>query len=355
MAYPSEISFNQLLAALLDSETPLSPRYLYRLSDLEADEISQLATVWPQVPDWRRVALMEDIEELNQDNYLLSFEAFCCFATGDAEPKVRASAIRTLWEYESRGLIPLFLNLLTTDNNEEVRAMAAEGLARFVYAGELEELPPPLLQQIEDSLLNAFHHDEALSVRRAALEALGFSSRDEVPSLIEEAFASEDAQWKASALSAMGRSADTVWQPQVLSMLESDLPLLRREAARAAGALELAAARPYLLELLDDPDEDTRLASIWSLSQIGGQGVRQALLKLYRDSTDEQELELLEDALDNLAFTEGSLPLEMFDFSSTNETADLDGWDKEIDLAEEWDEWDEEEEWDDEDYEDDEE
>jgi len=51
-------------------------------------------------------------------------------------------------------------------------------------------------------------------------------------------------------------------------MLDSPLPSLRAEAARAAGELEIGAAASRLLELLDDPDEATRLASIWSLSQL---------------------------------------------------------------------------------------
>jgi HEAT repeat protein len=108
----------------------------------------------------------------------------------------------------------------------------------------------------------------------------------------------------------------------VLSMLQSNLPLLRMEAARAAGELELADALPLLLDLLDDPDENTRQASIWSLSQIGGEGAQEALERLYEDAEDEDELELLESALDNLTFTQGVKLMPLFELPDEEQTGD---------------------------------
>lgn len=332
MQSPAEIPFNQLLDALLDAETPLNPRYLYRLSDLEKAELEQLEKVWHRVPAWRRLALMEDIEELNEVDMLLSFESFSRFALRDEDPKVRVVALRTLWDYEETSLIPLFLEMLAGDKNEEVRAAAASALGRFIYAGELDEIPEKTLHQIEDVLLDTVTGNDAVEVRRSALESLGFSSREEVDGLIRNAFASEDKYWKASALLAMGRSANQEWQPQVLAMLKSNLPLLRSEAARAAGELEISEALPLLFELLDDPDENTRQASIWSLSQIGGEGVREALQQLYEEADNEQDAAFLESALDNLAFNEGIQMMPLFDFPE----ADGDGdWYEEYD--EDWD------------------
>jgi HEAT repeat protein len=87
-------------------------------------------------------------------------------------------------------------------------------------------------------------------------------------------------------------------------MLENPHPAIRTEAARAAGELELASARQSLLGLLQDDEEDVRMAAIWSLSQIGGRGVREALEEIQEETEDEDEAEYLENALDNLAFTE---------------------------------------------------
>jgi HEAT repeat protein len=143
----------------------------------------------------------------------------------------------------------------------------------------------------------------------------------------------EDKEWIASALFAMGRSANECWQDQVLAMLESNLPILRQEAARAAGELEIRDAVPLLIELLDDPDQNTRLASMWSLSQIGGEGVRDILEQLYEEADDDTEVDLLEASLDNLAFTEDSILMPFFDFPEDDEF-DVGDADDVIDLLE---------------------
>jgi HEAT repeat protein len=330
MQSPGEIPFQKLLDALLDVETALNPRFLYRLSDLEGPELELLRTAWPKIPVWRRQALLEDIQELNESDMLLSFESLGRFALQDEDAKIRLLAVQILWEFEERSLIPVFVRLMTTDQDSEVRAAAASALGRFVYAGEIDDLPQTTLHGIEDALLEVTNGNDAPEVRRSALEALGYSSRDEVQPLVEKAFASDDKYWKASALSAMGRSANQQWQPTVLAMLHSNLPILRSEAARAAGELELSEAVPLLIELLDDPDDNTRQASIWSLAQIGGEGVRDTLQALYDANDNEKELELLESALDNLTFNEGLQLIPMFDFPEAED--DEEDWYEEYDL-----------------------
>jgi len=96
------------------------------------------------------------------------------------------------------------------------------------------------------------------------------------------------------------------------------LPLLRRQAARAAGELELSEAIPQLIELLDDPDDESRLASIWSLSQIGGEGVREILEKMWDAADNDRDFDFLESALDNLTFTEEVQLIPLFDFPETD-------------------------------------
>ena len=319
----ADISIQQLSDALLDIDKPLPPRFLYRLSDLEPADLEKLDSIWLQLPLWRRQGLMEDIEELSSKDTLLDYVAFSRFALKDEDPKVRLLAVNTLWDYEQTDLIPTLLDLFVTDSDADVRAAAAGGLARYVYAGEIEEIPQAKLKKIEEALLAALkNQDTPPQVQRAALESLGYSSRDEVPALIKNAFASKDKHWIASALFAMGRSASSEWQPEVMSMLQSNLPALRMEAARAAGELELADALPLLLEMLDDPDENTRQASIWSLSQIGGEGAQEALEHLYEEAEDEDELELLESALDNLTFTQGVKLMPLFELPDEEHAGD---------------------------------
>jgi hypothetical protein len=86
------------------------------------------------------------------------------------------------------------------------------------------------------------------------------------------------------------------------------------EAVRAAGQLELGSAREELLKILEDfadLDVDLKAALVWSLSQIGGDGVQEALDQLYDETEDDDEAEYIEAALDNLQFTDSGGDLTM--------------------------------------------
>ena len=313
MKTPDEIPFQQLLDALLDVDNPLPSRYFYRLSDLDGEEIDQLSQIWEKMPAWRRKALMEDIETIGQTDFLLSFEAIARLAIRDAEPAVRLPAIHTLWDYEDHHLIPIYLEFMQEDEDIQVRAASATALGKYVYLGEIDELPIDTQRNIEDHLLAATTGGDDKLVRRRALESLGYSGRTEIPPLIEAAYASNDKDWVVSALFAMGRSMHEGWETLVLEKLDSNLPAVRAEAARAAGELELSEAVSTLIELLDDPNDDVREACIWSLSEIGGEGVREALENLYEETEDEEEAEFIDNALDNLAFTEDTELFALFD------------------------------------------
>jgi HEAT repeat protein len=311
---PSEIPFQKVLDALLDADTTLAPSYLYRLSDLDGPNLDRLKKIWPQIPTWRRQAMMEDVEELSRSDTLLYFPVLACLAARDEDPKVRLHAVRTLWDYEEDYQVALLLDILNQDDDAQVRDAAAAALGHFIFLGEIEELSQDKLKQIEDTLLAVVNGTDAEHVRQTALEALGFSSRAELPALIEAAYDSGDNDWIASALFAMGRSANEIWQDKVLAMLDHIRPKVRCEAARAAGELEISKATPQLLELLDDPDDNTRLASIWSLSQIGGVSAQETLEELYELTEDENELAFIEDAIDYLLFNQQSRLLPFFDF-----------------------------------------
>ena len=194
-------------------------------------------------------------------------------------------------------------------------AASASALGLFVNLGELEELPAGILHTVEDALLEAATSKEPTLIRRRALEALGFSSRPEVPPLIETAIHHKDPDWVASALFAMGRSSDERWEKYILARLHHPNEDIRREAIRAAGEIGLPASRQALLDLLEDEeDPEPRRQAIWALSRIGGEGVRDRLEEVLLAETDDEEIEFIEEAMDNLIFTEGLEELDMFDF-----------------------------------------
>jgi HEAT repeat protein len=109
----------------------------------------------------------------------------------------------------------------------------------------------------------------------------------------------------------MGRSGDDRWQDQITSMILSDDDRERLAAVQAAGELGLALARPVLIHMLEDEENDDIVsAAIWSLSLIGGEDARTYIESLLDLTDDEDQTAFLEEALENLAFTED---LERFD------------------------------------------
>jgi HEAT repeat protein len=244
-------------------------------------------------------------------------------------------AIQILREYELVDLLPTFVNLAEHDPDADVRAASAAALATYIYMGEVEDISPKKLKIVEECLLGLISSSDTTLVRRRALEALGFSSRKEVPGLIEKAYTSPEMDWLVTALFAMGRSANSRWKPQVLKMLSHKRPAVRAEAAGAAGELEIKAARPELLELLEDVDPDVRMASIWSLSQIGGAGVRSALENMLETSEDDDEANQIDNALENLDFTEEMQHLALLEIPEDgNEPDDSSEDDYEADIDE---------------------
>ena len=312
---PDPISFQTVLDALLDGKKDFPRRYLKEFSDIRPLELKTLLEIWPRVALSRKQNLLEELKTLAEADTLVSFDDFGRALLTDADPIVRTHAIRLLHESEDLKLVPTYLDMLKTDTDTTVRREAANVLNLFVDLGELEEIPENIYHQIEDALLASANGEDDARVRRTALESLGYSSRPEVITLIESAFHREDPNWQASALHAMGRSADDRWTEAVLHSLINDDDRIRRAAVEAAGDLAISPARPILLEMLSEEEEpDVTSAVIWSLSQIGGEDVRTYLENLLDQTDDDEQLAFLEDALDNLAFTEDLARFDLLAF-----------------------------------------
>lgn len=313
-------SFENLLTALSTpgAEFPLAD--LTFLSDLDASQLERLARLWPSLDADRRNDILGEIGTLAQDHIELNFDRVDRMALGDSDARVRRRAIENLWESEDPALARSLLEILRSDPDAATRAAAAGALGLFVYLGEIERLPDGLRTEIEKELLLSVRHaDEAVRLR--SLESLGFSSRPEVAGLIREAYASGAEAPRRSSLVAMARSADDVWAPQVLAQLRSPSPGLRLEATRSAGELELRAAASDLIDLLEDADVSVRRAAIWSLGQIGGTRAAEVLGRLL-DEADDDENSVIQDALDQLAFVEGTGGLTLFDIDEDSDEED---------------------------------
>lgn len=306
--------FAQTLHHLRHSAQPLPARDLARFSDLSAADLAALREVWPGLPAERRRALAEDLSEFFDRNYEVDFNPVFVMLLGDDDEGVRATASEALWEADDPKLARPLLDLLRDDPFPTVRAAAAQTLGRFVFLGEVDKLPAALTRQVESALLAVWHGGDDVEVRRRALESLAYSSRVDVAPLIEEAFDSDDPPLRASALFAMGRTADDeTWSRLVLDEIHSDIPEVRYEAIRAAGELELTEAVQVIIATLEtEKDNQVREAAIWSLGQIGAPEARRALEALLETAADDEEQEFIQEALELAALHDDLGDFDLF-------------------------------------------
>ena len=318
-------SFQSVLDALLSDRKDFPRRYLQEFSDIGALELKTLLDVWPRVKASRKLTLLEELTALAETDTLVSFDDVARALLTDLDPEVRMRACRLLDECEDPKVVPSYLDMLINDPDVNVRVEAAKALGLFVDLGELEEISADLYHQVEDALLVSMSSEDDARVRRAALESLGYSPRPEVVTLIESAFQRQDPNWQTSALTAMGRSADDRWLDEVMLSLVHVDDRIRKAAVQAAGELSLQPARPVLLKMLgEEEDADVLSAVIWSLSQIGGEDVRTYLENLLDQLEDDEQIAFLEEALDNLAFTEDLERFDLMSFDPDEELKELD-------------------------------
>jgi HEAT repeat protein len=277
--------------------------------------------VWPSVKPPRKLLLLNDLlSHLETDN-IVSYEGIGRALLDDADGEIRARAIRLLAESDDPKLASTLIDIFLNDADLAPRMEATTLLGEFILLGELEKLKESLQRKIEDAMIAVIRSEDNPSLRKRALEALSYSSRPEIAALIESAFERADPTWVASALRAMGRSHDERWNDDVVNRMLDDDPRIRFAAVEAAGELNIEDAGPILIKMLEDEEEDDDVvaAAIWSLSQIGGDDARIYLLNLIENTEDEDLVEFLEDALENLEF---NTELNKFDLLSLDDDDD---------------------------------
>ncbi|MCE9645700.1 MAG: HEAT repeat domain-containing protein [Chloroflexi bacterium] len=311
-------TFQNILDHLLDSKKDIPQSHLQYYSDLDPKSLRLFLDIWPSVKPARKLLLLDQlINNMDTDN-IVSYIDIGRSLLDDTDAEVRSRAIRLQAESDDPKLAVKLTDILLNDPELDPRMEAANLLGEFILLGELEKLPGTIQRKAEDALISIVRSEDTPVLRKRCLEALGYSSRTELEGLIESAFQRADPTWIASALRAMGRSHDERWNEDVVSMLLNDDPRIRFAAVEAAGELIIQDAGPILLQMLEEEEEDDDVVAgaIWSLSQIGGDDARIYLLNLIENTEDEDAVAFLEDALENLDFTE---ELNKFDLLSLDE------------------------------------
>lgn len=311
--------FEKLLQQIGDTSSRLSISSLYGLSGMDRDETLLFQRAWPTIAIERRRQIINLLVEIAEVSFEVNFDRIFRLCLGDEDEKVRATAIEGLWEDHDTALLNPLISLLRDDPATSVRAGAATSLGRYVLLGELGKMEAHPFALVRETLLETIRSPlEDLEVRRRAIEAIAFSGHEGVREIIETAYYDDDERMRTSAVFAMGRSADHSWSDLVINELESSRPAMRYEAAMASGELELAAALPFLANLVNDPDREVLEAAIWALGQIGGSEARHILYDCYQEG-DEFLCEAVAEALDHLEFLRGALDISLDDLPETSE------------------------------------
>jgi HEAT repeat protein len=302
------MAFDSDLADLADTTKRLSSTQLAGLSDLDPEDAAELAAAWSEIETNRRFNIVTELAELAQDNVELNFDAVYKVALGDEEATVRAAALRGLFEYEGRDLIPALAEVLRQDPDAGVRRESAVALGRYALAAELEQLPQSDGAAVREVLIESAEDlEEDERVRARAIEALGAMSGEETENLIESVY-EEDSLWlKVGAVDAMGRSCNPSWLPLVMREMESRAPEMRHAAAYAAGEIgEEEAVQQLKRMAVDDPDKDVQLVAVRAIGEIGGDQAKVALKAILYEGDDSLQ-DAVEEAKSEIAFNDDPL------------------------------------------------
>jgi len=319
----TKLTFQNVLEHLSNSNKDIPHSHLKFYSDLDPKSIKLFLDVWTRVEPTRKLVLLDQLLSYLDSDTIVSYEEIGRVLLDDPDAGVRTRAIRLLVESDDPKLADKLIDIFLHDAELAPRLEAVQLLGEFILLGELDKVNQSLQRRMEDALIGLVRSEEDSTLRKRALESLSFSSRPEIAALIESAFERIDPAWIASALRAMGRSHDERWKENVVSMLLDEDPIIKFAAIEAAGQLIIEEAVPILLQILDDEEEpeDVATAAIWALSQIGGDDARTYLVALIDQTEDEDLVEFLEDALENLNFTE---EFNKFDLLTLDEDDEID-------------------------------
>lgn len=302
---------------------------LYRLTDMAEKDFAAFKAQWGEVDADRRRELVRHLVDICEENYLVDFSPIFAFCLQDPAPEVRVAALDGLWDDTNLRLIPPIIELLQHDDVLEVRVAAAQALAHYVLMGEWGQIAPTMTPRIVEALLAEYDKPEtAVSLKRAALEALGAANHPRLPGLIRQAYNSRNHDMQLSAVFAMGSSADERWLPQILEAMESDSDEIRIEAARAAGAIGSEEALPKLAHLAVDDNLEVALAVVEALGTIGGDTAYRMLVQMSEDAHFARLHEAVDEALEQADWLGGSLDLMRF-AEDDDEEDDDEGWEDE--------------------------
>lgn len=300
-----EQKFQNLIEQAYKKGDQLEQEHVQVLSDLSAEQVRRWKEVWLRLPVSTRRRILALCDRLLEDDPRLSFFDIGRIALEDEDAQVREYGLRLIGmeDLEARSVVPLLIRHLW-DEAPMVRAQAAEELSRFVLQGMVDQMPFPLLRKAVAALLYILHEEPPTApVWARALMAVGYAAPRGLGEFLEFAYYQGDIELRCAALVAMGRTLDPTWKRYILADLQHPHPKVRAAAAEAAGFAEVREALDDVLYLLTDASKEVRMAAAWAVSELAEENEHFHILEqAWRQAQDEDEIEALEAALQNLEF-----------------------------------------------------
>lgn len=203
-------------------------------------------------------------------------------------------------------LVDALLSVLRNgDKPEEVRCKAAIALGPILEQTDTEGFDdwsdPSIAEGTFHAIQESLHElyldaDVPTEVRRRILEASVRSPQEWHPDAVRAALSSDDESWRLTAVFCM-RSVRG-FDEQILQALDNKNPDIRYEAVLAAGNWGVAAAWPYVVDLVtsEETEKPLLLAAIEAVATIRPHEAAEILDDL-ADSDDEDVIEAVEEAL----------------------------------------------------------
>ena len=238
----------------------------------------------------------------------------------DADEGVRAIAREELALAMDDEIARAFLDIASSDADEEIRADVIVGLGPIIDEAGIDygdgeefefeaELGPGITQETFGTIvreIRELYESEAQPklIRRRAMEVLVRDPRPWMAAEIRRHFAGDDQQWKMTSVFAMGYLRG--FDDEIAATVSSERDLLLYEAVRSAGRMQVAAAAPRIRELAasESTESDLRLAAIDALPSVDPDC--RELLETLKHSSDAEVADSAAAALEELNMFETS-------------------------------------------------
>ena len=199
---------------------------------------------------------------------------------------------------------------MNADEPEELRRRSLAALGPALELADLEgfdflddsPITQDVFQSVQDTLHALFHDpDVPKGIRRNALESSVRAESDWHEEAIQQAYSSNDPEWKLTAVFCMGYVRG--FEREILESLESPEEMIHYHAVQAAGNWELAEAWEHVSSLAVSPEteKELRLTAIEALGTIQPKRSQSILRKLTRDEDDD----VSEVAFESLGMADG--------------------------------------------------